>query len=408
MVGTRIKRLREQLGLSQQQVAGTEMTRAFISLVENGRCNPSPESLRIIAQRLGKPPGYFMSEGEETASQTVLVLLRNVQRALEQGLVKEALVQVKEAIQISQRTEQPEIEAQALMLYGDCLRRDGRVPEAMDVYERVLENHKALGNRRGIARAYLEIGNCALYSEEFPLARRSYEKAARLSEGSKTLAEVWLHAQLFLGTVLYRLGELEAAGKAYRDCLTNCPKSAHLTLWADAAMGLGWVLFRLHRFDEASQWCKRAEEAFLKLKHHKVHEVRQNIAHLEAANQRWEHAYTILMQCLAAYRELGLTSKQVSVLEDLSRYWMQKGDLNRARACLTEARDLLNLHDDGVLRGRIYRALSQVEATDGNHEKAHSYLLISYEILRRIKAHEEAAQTLADIHTLSDTAVQAQ
>ncbi|GAB1689008.1 helix-turn-helix domain-containing protein [Krasilnikovia sp. M28-CT-15] len=51
--GQRVKQLRRQLGLPQAEVAGTEMSASYISLVESGRRTPSDEMARIIARRLG-------------------------------------------------------------------------------------------------------------------------------------------------------------------------------------------------------------------------------------------------------------------------------------------------------------------------------------------------------------------
>lgn len=43
MLGPKIRQIREQLGLSQKQLAGEDMTRSYISLIE--KAGPFPRSV---------------------------------------------------------------------------------------------------------------------------------------------------------------------------------------------------------------------------------------------------------------------------------------------------------------------------------------------------------------------------
>jgi transcriptional regulator with XRE-family HTH domain len=53
-LGSTIRKRRERLGLSQQEL-GRPLSRAFVSLVENGHVSPSLASLVLISARLGLP-----------------------------------------------------------------------------------------------------------------------------------------------------------------------------------------------------------------------------------------------------------------------------------------------------------------------------------------------------------------
>ncbi len=52
-LGERIKQIRKQQGLTLQALAGDELTKGMLSLIENNKANPSMESLSYIAERLG-------------------------------------------------------------------------------------------------------------------------------------------------------------------------------------------------------------------------------------------------------------------------------------------------------------------------------------------------------------------
>jgi transcriptional regulator with XRE-family HTH domain len=54
-LGETIRERRLQLGLSQAEI-GDPLSRAFVSLVENGRVTPSLGSLTLISEHLGLAP----------------------------------------------------------------------------------------------------------------------------------------------------------------------------------------------------------------------------------------------------------------------------------------------------------------------------------------------------------------
>ena len=61
-LGKRLKQARLETGLSQRQLCGDEITRNMLSLIENGSARPSMDTLRYLADRLGKPMSYFLEE----------------------------------------------------------------------------------------------------------------------------------------------------------------------------------------------------------------------------------------------------------------------------------------------------------------------------------------------------------
>lgn len=66
-----VRGARLEAGLSMAQLAGKDMTRQAIFLIERGRARPSPRTLELIAARTGKPASYFTggSSGQEQSSE---------------------------------------------------------------------------------------------------------------------------------------------------------------------------------------------------------------------------------------------------------------------------------------------------------------------------------------------------
>ena len=76
-LGQRLKQARLDAGMSQRQLCGDTITRNMLSQIENGTARPSMDTLRYLAQRLGKPMGYFLEEQAVTSpNQAVMARAR--------------------------------------------------------------------------------------------------------------------------------------------------------------------------------------------------------------------------------------------------------------------------------------------------------------------------------------------
>ena len=62
-LGERIKHLRKQKKMTLAELAGDRLTKGMLSLIENGKAQPSMESLRYIAERVGVEVSSLLDEG---------------------------------------------------------------------------------------------------------------------------------------------------------------------------------------------------------------------------------------------------------------------------------------------------------------------------------------------------------
>ena len=67
-LGEKIKNRRQFLGLTQQDLAGDNITRNMLSQIENGAALPSLSTLHVLSKRLKMPSGYFLSEEDNVLS----------------------------------------------------------------------------------------------------------------------------------------------------------------------------------------------------------------------------------------------------------------------------------------------------------------------------------------------------
>ena len=75
-LGARIRNRRESLGITQEQLAGADMTKSFISQIETGKVMPSVWNLIQIAQRLGCTVGYLIGETDDAPAPTLETIAR--------------------------------------------------------------------------------------------------------------------------------------------------------------------------------------------------------------------------------------------------------------------------------------------------------------------------------------------
>ena len=69
-IGEKLRQARLEAGLSQRQLCGDVITRNMLSLIENGSARPSMDTLAYLAERLGKPMGYFWEEANASSPNT--------------------------------------------------------------------------------------------------------------------------------------------------------------------------------------------------------------------------------------------------------------------------------------------------------------------------------------------------
>jgi len=71
-LGLRIRQLRKEQKLTLEALAGTKLTKGMLSLIENGKAQPSMESLSYIAQRLGVESSELMDDVSHTEKRNIL------------------------------------------------------------------------------------------------------------------------------------------------------------------------------------------------------------------------------------------------------------------------------------------------------------------------------------------------
>lgn len=77
-IGKKIKRLRTEKLITQSELVGNEITRNMLSRIENGAALPSIGTVVYLAEKLGVPAGYLLSEGDEEFIYNKTAVMKNI------------------------------------------------------------------------------------------------------------------------------------------------------------------------------------------------------------------------------------------------------------------------------------------------------------------------------------------
>jgi transcriptional regulator with XRE-family HTH domain len=224
-VGERVRNLRLSKHLSQAQLAGTELSDSYISLIESGKRTPTPAVVRLLASRLGCLPEY-LSEGIEPEERLHLqVRVRHAELALLAGDADQAL---RLFTDILSAVDDPELAKRARWGQARALEARGDGEEAIKALEELREEAGRDRGRAGwlpiivvLARCYRTAGDLG---RTIALGESALERLAELGLlGGEEAAEV---GRTLIATYLDRGDTEQARALAERLLTASSPDPA--------------------------------------------------------------------------------------------------------------------------------------------------------------------------------------
>lgn len=95
-LGERIKRLRKERKMTLADVAGDRLTKGMLSLIENGKANPSMESLQYIASRLDINSSELMQSEDKNLIRELLLNAESLLAEYKETFSKERQEEIKQ------------------------------------------------------------------------------------------------------------------------------------------------------------------------------------------------------------------------------------------------------------------------------------------------------------------------
>ena len=168
-LGEKLRSARQEAGLSQRQLCGEYMTRNMLSQIENGSARPSVDTLRYLAERLGKSVSYFLEEQAVTSpNQALMAAARKAYGAGDPALCRKELEAYREPDEVFDQ-ERWLLESLACMALAEQMIAQGRMPYAAQL----LDGAAQAGERTSYYTAGMERERLLLLGKtgQVPLSR---------------------------------------------------------------------------------------------------------------------------------------------------------------------------------------------------------------------------------------------
>ncbi|MBE3597402.1 MAG: tetratricopeptide repeat protein [Limnochordaceae bacterium] len=380
-IGQRIRRRREELGMTQQELAGPELTRGFISQLEKGIVLPSLKSLELIAARLYKPVAYFLEEtpaslpSEEQASRAILARALEVAACAGAGRAEELLGELS-PVPIDRQAGNgtwSALEAAVLAVRVlSSLEKSGT--DAPEQWQRALAGLRA-------SPGWTREAGYALAARGLLLARQGrwadsvppLEEAARLLAGSEGQETCLVQRITTCLAIAYaRSGQEQRAAPMLRQALEEQRASRSAFMPVQVLLALGRCAASAHAWDEAAELVERAQSVARAIgATSDLAEVWEARAELARKTGRLSEAAQALSESARLWGETGQASDQGRVLARLSEILEASG---RVPEALQQAEHALAVVDRGVERVRLLARMGRLVAREGREDEAKGYI----------------------------------
>ncbi|MEI8407248.1 MULTISPECIES: AfsR/SARP family transcriptional regulator [unclassified Kribbella] len=228
----------------------------------------------------------------------------------------------------------------------------------------------ACGDRRGEAIMHRNLGQLALYQDDWDAAWRHLDAAAHLSaEVGERLGEGI--AAVGLGTWLRERGRPDEGLKQYEKAVEAFVEvgNANAEALARTAISNVW----LARNDTVTAGRYLAEAFLLAVRRvdsHREAKVRRRIAALRAHQGRYDQAVRQLRKALAIFNGIGDDHCAAYTRADLGQALAERGEVAAARKMLIDSIDIGHRLGDRSVEGQAAQHLGQLYLSTGNLDSA--------------------------------------
>lgn len=395
ILGERVRTARRELGMSQAQLAGQELTKGFISQLESGLVRPSIRSLQVLANRLGKPLDYFLGDEPLAAGKRVAFHRLAAEAAAEREEWSEVRGQVGLALE---QSPEPRERAQLLrfLAQADVADKDPeaafeRISEALGVIETANEPAEAAQLLYTRGAAYSLMGQLVAATEAFEACRDIIERFE--------IVEPRLRAKLMvaLGTMYRRLNRTTKALSAYESALAIASRSSEIAMAARGYMGIAVSMYDSGELDGAISNYRRALELFRKVSDTEFElNVLQSLAAVHFEQGEIDTARVAAERAMKRAIEVG-SSHWAAVAEVvLARVAIAEQRVDDALRMTKHAETILAGSGDELQRADALRVMGAAYETSGQAANADKSYRTSLETYTAIGDHADRSAAAAE------------
>jgi tetratricopeptide (TPR) repeat protein len=389
----RIRQIRTRLRLTQDDLAGGDYSKSYISAIEQGKTRPSLSALQRICTRLDVSPGILLDPNAEGFSPyDPDALSRRVRRKrgsragygpgdasqLEYSLAMaelqiytgsaEPALETLRALLSSEapregrarsHTTDPTLKARILYLAALAAVRAGDPASALDYAGQAIEAAQAAGDRTAVERLRNLQGR-AHYMNDQPLTALEYHRRCWEAISTGQIRDPNLKLQVYynLAADYWALHDNEHARATYRDALDLVNEVNNFSAQGKASAAQAGHLGGLHLYTLAAPLAIRAAG---------IHEALDNIQLVARIENRYgdlladmgdiEGAETYIDRSLQLAETVNSDVDKAVALTNLARFALKQGNLDQADSHARQAVSLLrNYRLTGVTSNKARKA----------------------------------------------------
>jgi tetratricopeptide (TPR) repeat protein len=392
LLGERIRSRRKELGLTQSQLGGKELTKGFISLIERGRTKPSIETLMLLADRLQRPVGYFLEEDTKLSMQALRIMLTSAWVALKRGEFTQAAETFEQARGIAQH-HGDSLEAECFIGLGSALAGLRQFDLARQNVQRGKELAQAAGNIQHFVRINHVLGLIEFYERNFPAARQYSLEGYRLLEETG-FPDLSLAGSLLMniGNTYEEVGNHEEATVWYQKALSALEPTEDLDRIGMAHVRLGVAYREAGHHDMALAQLARAEHIFELLNSLRLLAQARNSIGITLLEQgKTDEALEQLRSSLHLKETFGDDPGRARSLTEIARALIVKGALKDAEQALATAESLAKKLRDTTELARIALVRARLCRESGRLSEAVKYYKEAIEAFDALGMHFDLA-----------------
>ena len=363
-MGMRIRKARQELGISIAALAGKDFSRAFLNQIELGKARPSVRNLQIIAERLNRPLEYFLQDHELSAT-AIELALTEAETSLRRGdgpRARQLIAKLLERQNLPQ-----EIRVRVDLVEAEALLREGAVDESIPILQRAIAMSHARRWHALLVELYDRMGSAHYLLRRLVEAARWFDKAFAAYE-SGAVTDPLLKARVLghRANVHYVSGHPHEAIAAYQAAIGAAESVADMQGLAGMYEGLAMSFQKAGRLEQALMYAQRSLRLYETLQDIRMSaQLRNDVACILLEQGDASQAEALFIAGAKQLRSVGDTELLPHLVAGAAEAALERGELRKAASRLTVALKAAASSNDPIALLTIERIKGRLAHSNG-------------------------------------------
>lgn len=394
-LGERIRRARNELGLSLAAVAQQDFSRAFLNQVELGRSRPSTRTLQIIAERLQRPIEYFLQDPSTSTKADDLRLLEASTR-LRRGDAETAQRLMTALLERPQLAAETRVRAQLVL--AEALIKLRQLSEAVGVLKSAIKVSETSRWRALAVELYDRMG-LAYYNLRRPHeAGRWWDKAIAAFE-TAGLTDPLLQARILghRANLHYVAGEPREAIAGYEQAIAAAENVLDMPVLGGIYEGLAVSFAKTGDLTRALEYGQRSLRLFDTLQDVRMSaQLRNNMAEILLARDRIDEAEALFLTGAEQLLRVGDRDLLPHLLAGAAEAALNRSDLPLATTRIGRALEASVESSDRLAEVAARRVAGRIAAASGQELAARAHFDRALEVAETLESPTDMSRVAFD------------